>query len=156
MVLKHAGNRRLVRSAPWTSVSFGGLRSSSCERSWPSGAGLVTLNAGAMTAGGTATAGPRVMLPFGRAWMLGEQDAIRFVRDRLPGFVGKVQGMAATLRMRDEPATLRIEGDQLTGDAHPGAVVDADSTARTAPPCAGLPTDFTPGRCADPAGVPLA
>ncbi len=34
---------------------------------WSTGAGLVTLDTGATTAGGTSTAGRRVMLPFGRA-----------------------------------------------------------------------------------------
>ena len=33
---------------------------------WPTGAGLATLDTGAMTAGGSTTAGRRVMLPFGR------------------------------------------------------------------------------------------
>lgn len=71
----------------------------------------------------------------GRALRVGPDEAVRFVRDRLPEFPGRVRGDPGRFRLRKEPARLGLGADgRLEGDADPRAVLAAWQQGRSMVP----------------------
>jgi len=81
-----------------------------------------------------------LLIPVGRRWHFDGEDAVRFVRDRLPRFRGEVRGDPGRWRVRKEPARVGLEavaggsGVRLTGEADPGRVVKAWREGRSLVP----------------------
>ncbi len=79
-------------------------------------------------------------VPIGRPWHLEGEDAVRWVRDRLPRWKGEVDGSAGRWRVRREPACIGLArttggvGLRLEGDADPGEVLAAFREGRTLVP----------------------
>jgi superfamily II DNA or RNA helicase len=79
-------------------------------------------------------------VPIGRPWHLEGEDAVRWVRDRLPRWQGQVEGSAGRWRVRKEPATIGLAqtsqgaGLRFEGDADPAAVLAAWREGRSLVP----------------------
>ena len=64
-------------------------------------------------------------LPIGRDWSFEEEDALQFVRARLPGYRGAVSGSAGRFSVRTEAASVRLVDGRLESDADLDRLVDA-------------------------------
>lgn len=89
----------------------------------------------------------RMQLPLGREVTLPEDDAIRFVRDRLGHFEGQVRGSASKFKVRREPVRLDFDGERLTSEAELGPMVAAWRAGKRLVPLTGggfapLPRDL--------------
>ena len=79
----------------------------------------------------------RMQLPLGREVTLNEEDAIRFVRDRLGAFDGQVRGSAKKFQVRREPVRLDFDGERLTSEAELGPMVAAWRAGKSLVPLTG-------------------
>jgi len=89
----------------------------------------------------------QLRLPIGRSWTLAEEQALDFVQNRLPSFDGRTQGKARHWTVREEAASLSLDGQRLRSDAALDQLVAAWQEGRSLVPLtaggwAPLPTEL--------------
>ena len=76
----------------------------------------------------------KMRLPTARRIQLNEDEAIRFVRDRLADFPGTIEGDPRAFRVRREPVALSFDGERLQSEANLSTLMRAWEEGRTLVP----------------------